>query len=96
LSKLFLAAFLVLQLEALHLVGHQAFEPDPVGRVERPLIENCREALDFGSVQDTEGLELGFQLINLVRVRGLFERRRLVERLKASWISSLSFWKSRM
>jgi len=63
-------------------VAYQAFEPDPVGRVERPFIENCREALDFVVIKDAEGLELGVQLINLVRVRRFFERRRFVKRLE--------------
>ena len=96
LAKLFLAAFVVLQLEALHRLAHQAFEPDPVGRVERPLIENCREALDLASVEDAEGLELGFQLINLVRVRRFFERRRFVERLEGKLDVLDLFWKSRI
>ena len=62
-------SLVVLHFEAGNGVADEPFETCPVMRVERALVEGLGETVDLALVEDPEGLETRFQLINLIGIR---------------------------
>ena len=82
LPELLAPPHVVLRFEAGDGMAHQAFEACPVMRVERALVESLGETVDLALVEDAEGLETRFQLVNLVGIRVGLQARYLIVRLE--------------
>ena len=69
LPEFFPPSLVVVRFEARDCMPHQTSKARPVMRVERALVECLGETIDFVLVEDAEGLETRFQLVDLVGIR---------------------------
>ena len=82
LPELLLPALVVLNFEARDSMADEPFEARPVVGVERALIEGLGETVDLVLVEDAEGLETCFQLVNLIGIRVGLQARYLIIRFE--------------
>jgi hypothetical protein len=68
LAKFFLPSWVVFLLKAGYCLSHEAFKAGAVMRVESILVKRLGKAVDLALVENTESLQPGFQLIDLIRV----------------------------